>query len=107
MRSVLVIPAIAIASLAARADDAASNRIDAVEVTSPSDSAVEIAIRGAKKPEFSLFRLTSPTRVVVDMPNADVAGTQVPQRFDAGSLVSGITTTQFRGRTGPVGRVVV
>jgi type IV pilus assembly protein PilQ len=110
MRSVLIAPllAVALAPLAARADGPASsaaNRVDAVEVNSPTADSVEIAIRAAHKPEFSLFRLQSPTRVVVDLPNADVAATTVPTKLDG--LVTAVTTTQFRGRTGPVGRVVV
>lgn len=97
-----------LASAPTAANELASSRIEAVEADGVGDD-VEIAIRGAGagKLEFSLFRLASPTRVVVDLPNADVAGTRVPTRFADGSLVSSITTTQFRGRTGPVARVVV
>lgn len=82
------------------------NAIESIDVDSDGGTSAQISIRGAKKPEFSLFRLSSPTRVVVDMPDADVAATKVPTRFGDG-LVTGVTTTQFRGRNGPVGRVVV
>lgn len=81
-------------------------RIDTVEVV-PTDEGAEIAIRGDKRPEYSLFKLSSPTRIVVDMPGADVAATRVPSSFPADALVSSVTTTQFRGKDGPVARVVV
>lgn len=81
------------------------NAIDAIDVEL-SAGAAQIAIRGSRKPEFSLFRLASPARVVIDMPDADVATTRVPSLV-SGGLVTAVTTTQFRGRNGPVGRVVV
>ncbi len=108
MRSVLLVTAaLALAPAAARADASSSGRntVEAVEVTSPTSDSVEVAIRGSRVPQFSLFRLSSPTRVVVDMPDADVAATRIPTHFDG--LVTAVTTTQFRGRTGPVGRVVI
>ena len=84
----------------------AGNRIDAVDV-SPTDQGAEIIIRGAARPDYSLFKLANPSRVVVDMPGADLGSTRVPSSFTAGSLVSSVTTTQFRGKDGPVARVVV
>lgn len=84
----------------------ADARVDAVDVAADGDSA-DVAIRSAsfkQKPEFSLFRLQNPARVVVDVPGADVSGLSTPAPR---GLVTAITTTQFRGRTGPVGRVVI
>lgn len=84
----------------------ADGHLDAVDVAGDADGA-DVAIRSSsfgKKPEFSLFRLQNPARVVVDIPGVDVSGLQAPQ---ARGLVSAVTTTQFRGRTGPVGRVVI
>ncbi len=99
--------AVLVASGIARADDVkVGNRIDAVDVV-PTDDGAEITIRGDQRPEYSLFKLSSPTRVVIDMPGADVASTRVPSTMPSDGLVSGVTTTQFRGRTGPVARVVL
>ncbi|OGQ13375.1 MAG: hypothetical protein A2138_13035 [Deltaproteobacteria bacterium RBG_16_71_12] len=84
----------------------AGNRIDAVDVM-PTDDGVEITIRGEQRPDYSLFKLASPTRVVIDMPGADVASTRVPTGLAPDSLVSSVTTTQFRGKNGPVARVVL
>ena len=110
MRAFLLTPLVVVVAAAPSANAAepaaAGSRIEAVEVQS-ADDGIEVAIRGSQKPEFSLFRLASPTRVVIDMPNADVSGAQVPRSFAADSLVSDITTTEFRGRNGPVGRVVI
>lgn len=85
----------------------ADGHLDAVDVAADGDGA-DISIRSASfsgaRPEFSLFRLQNPARVVVDIPGVDVSGLPTPA---ARGLVSAITTTQFRGRTGPVGRVVI
>lgn len=97
---------IAAALVASSASAAGQRSIDRVDVQSGADAA-EIVIRGDHKLDFSLFRLSSPTRVVIDVANADVSATDVPARFADGAMVTGITTTQFRGRNGPVGRVVV
>ncbi len=85
----------------------AESRVERIEIQD-AESGPEIVIRSpafsASKPEFSLFRLKNPARVVVDLPGVEVAGLETPSPR-AG--VTAITTTQFRGRNGPVGRVVV
>lgn len=92
--------------LAHAEETAVGNRIDVVDVI-PTDDGVEITIRGDQRPEYSLFKLASPTRVVIDMPGADIASTKVPSGLPAESLVASVTTTQFRGKSGPVARVVL
>ncbi|MDP2340029.1 MAG: type IV pilus secretin PilQ [Deltaproteobacteria bacterium] len=87
----------------------ADGRVDAIEVGDPSgNGGADIQIRSTsfagKRPEFSLFRLQNPARVVVDIPGVDVSGLPTPR---VGGLVQAVTTTQFRGRNGPVGRVVI
>jgi len=85
----------------------AESRVERIEIAD-ADGGPEIVIRSASfrasKPDFSLFRLKNPSRVVVDIPGVEVAGLETPSPR-AG--ISAITTTQFRGRNGPVGRVVV
>ena len=95
------------AAVAAQAGDAegVSNRVTAIEVA-PHGGNIEIAIRGKTAPEFTLTRLTNPTRVVVDLPGTDVASVRPPE-LDAQGIVTGIAATQFRGRSGSVGRVVI
>jgi type IV pilus assembly protein PilQ len=84
----------------------ADGRVERIEIAD-TDGGPEIVIRSsafrASKPEFSLFRLKNPSRVVVDLPGVEVAGLETPSPRGG---VSAITTTQFRGRNGPVGRVV-
>lgn len=84
----------------------ADGRVERIEIVD-ADGGPEIVIRSsafrASKPEFSLFRLKNPARVVIDLPGVEVAGLDAPSPR---SGVSAITTTQFRGRNGPVGRVV-
>lgn len=95
--------ALALGSSAVLAD----GRVERIEIAD-ADGGPEIVIRSsafrASKPEFSLFRLKNPARVVIDLPGVEVAGLETPAPRDG---VSAITTTQFRGRNGPVGRVVV
>ena len=85
----------------------AAGAVDAIEVTDAGASA-RISIRSSSfstaKPEFSLFRLANPARVVVDIPGADVASLATPA---PAGIVQAVTTTQFRGRNGSVGRVVI
>ncbi len=84
----------------------AESRVERIEIAD-AESGPEIMIRSASfrasKPDFSLFRLKNPARVVIDIPGVEVAGLDTPSPR-AG--ISAITTTQFRGRNGPVGRVV-
>jgi len=85
----------------------ADGRVERIDIQDASSGA-EIAIRSAsfkgQKPEFSLFRLKNPARVVIDLPGVEVSGLETPSP-KAG--VTAVTTTQFRGRNGPVGRVVI
>ncbi len=88
----------------------ADGRVDAIELGDPSGrgETADISIRSAAfagaRPEFSLFRLQNPARVVVDIPGVDVSGLATPR---PSGLVQAVSTTQFRGRNGPVGRVVI
>ncbi len=85
----------------------AGGHLDAIDVADLGADA-DISIRSASfagtRPEFSLFRLQNPARVVIDIPGVDVSGLTSPS---ARGIVQAVTTTQFRGRTGPVGRVVI
>lgn len=91
-----------------QANAAETLSIESIAVQELGDTkASEITIRTTDAPEFTLFRLTNPTRVIVDLPGADVSRVEAPTSFAKESPITGITTTQFRGKTGTVGRVVV
>ncbi|MBM4280776.1 MAG: type IV pilus secretin PilQ [Deltaproteobacteria bacterium] len=95
--------ALGVASQSARAVDA----VDAIDLEVGGDTAwisIRSASFAAAKPEFTLFRLANPARVVVDVPGVDVSALQAPAPT---GMVQAVTTTQFRGRNGPVGRVVI
>jgi type IV pilus assembly protein PilQ len=85
----------------------AAGAVDAIELHDAGDAA-RISIRSGyfstARPEFSLFRLANPARIVVDIPGADVASLATPA---PAGIVQAVTTTQFRGRNGSVGRVVI
>jgi type IV pilus assembly protein PilQ len=70
-----------------------------------SDSA-EVVISSSAKPDYSLFRLNNPTRVVIDLRGAEVGSPKMPERPAKDSLISTLTTTQFKGQNGAVARVV-
>jgi type IV pilus assembly protein PilQ len=97
----------ALAFGAASTSALAADAVDVIDVDARGDSAV-IAVRAAAfattRPDFSLFRLANPARVVLDIPGVDVASLQTPAPT---GLVQAVTTTQFRGRNGAVGRVVI
>ena len=71
----------------------AESRVERIEITE-ADTGPAINIRSASfkasKPEFSLFRLKNPARVVIDVPGAEVAGLETPAPR-AG--ITAITTT--------------
>ena len=86
-------------------------KVSAIEIGElpgqPSGDSAEVVIRADHRLEFTLFRLQNPTRIVIDMPGADVSQVAAPSELPETSLVKAVTTTQFRGKTGDVARVVV
>jgi type IV pilus assembly protein PilQ len=67
---------------------------------------VRVVIEAAQEPVFTVFRLGSPPRVVVDVAGGDVSNAKLPPEPAAG-LVALITATQFKDALHPIGRVVV
>ncbi len=88
-------------------DVARSQGVISAITTAEHDGIAELNIATDRKVEFSLFRLTGPTRIVIDIADADIGAATVPSRFADSSVFAAVTTTQFRGKTSPVGRVVV
>lgn len=81
-------------------------RITSLEVSGGDRAAAEVVVHGSAPLEFTIFRLSNPTRIVLDMPNADISGAKAPE-VSGDSLISAVTTTQFQGKNGHVARVVV
>lgn len=107
LASLLAVSTAAVTVGAESAAAAASMSVTKVDVAAEGDRASTITIAATEPPQFNLFRLQNPTRLVVDIQGADIAQADVPKAFESSSLVSGVTTTQFRGKNGPVARVVV
>jgi type IV pilus assembly protein PilQ len=70
-----------------------------------SETHAEVRIHAEGEFEYSVFRLSNPPRLVVDLTNAKVDASALP-KADSG-LVRAVTATEFDGRDGPVARFVV
>ncbi|MCP4499408.1 MAG: type IV pilus secretin PilQ [Deltaproteobacteria bacterium] len=108
--------ALAFGAFGASASDLSSNNTSADSVsgihlaTLPGmslEKGAEVHIQTQKKPRYHMFRLSNPTRLVLDIRGADVASAILPTEFGSHDLVSAVTATQFQGPDGKISRVVV
>ncbi|HYV65470.1 MAG TPA: type IV pilus secretin PilQ [Myxococcales bacterium] len=94
--------AAAILSVAAPAAlAAAQNRIDSVEVDGP-----RVIVHGSVRPDYTVFKLGDPARLVVDLASADVTHANAPSAVHKDGI-AGISVAQFNEGESRVGRVVV
>ncbi|MBS2026147.1 MAG: AMIN domain-containing protein, partial [Deltaproteobacteria bacterium] len=77
-------------------------RITAVE-TSPDG---RLAIRGTAKPSFTVFKMTEPSRLVIDLTGSDVTKLASPLAVKLDG-VRGVTAAQFDEGSRRVARLVV
>ncbi|MCA9558904.1 MAG: AMIN domain-containing protein, partial [Myxococcales bacterium] len=94
-----------VATAQAVAEEPVTNRLSAVEVRE-SDSATEVVVKGSAPPTFTVFKLTDPVRLFVDISNADISAVPGPVEVDNG-VVGDITTLQFDDDLVKVGRIIV
>jgi len=80
------------------------NVVKALEVTA-NEGGAQVAITGSKSPTFTVFRLSSPDRIVVDLAGADVSAVRGPH--DGTGPVAGIAVSQFSDENATLGRVTV
>ena len=66
-----------------------------------------VRIDANTRPEFTLFRLENPLRIVLDIPGLAVADDVLPSSFDEEGIIQRMTSTNFQGQDGPVSRLVV
>ena len=99
----VVAGALLVASGSARAENAA-NLVSGVQVE-PGGEATRVVVETGQPPRFTLFKLTAPMRVVIDIQDADVTGVDGP--IAGAGLVDKVTATQFEDAGGRIGRVVV
>jgi type IV pilus assembly protein PilQ len=91
-------------ALPARAS-AAVDEVSAIE-THADDRGGTVVLRGTHPPVFSVFRLSAPDRIVVDLAGADVSKAKVPTT-SAIPGVAEISAVQFQKGETLVGRVVL
>src|SRR5229473_3065534 len=90
---------LAVAAPAALA--AAPNRVASVEVDGP-----RVIVHGSAHPDFTVFKLADPARLVVDLASADVTQTSAPAAVHKDGI-AGVSVAQFDEGESRVGRVVV
>lgn len=81
-----------------------ANRVTTVD-TSETDGVTEIRIRGTRTPTFTVYKLRQPTRVVVDIANAEL-GESVESSINTWG-VSHVSASSLDGGSQSVVRVVV
>ena len=83
-----------------------TNVLSSVEVSRSEDGRTRLTIHGSRAPEFTVFKLGDPPRVVIDLPGADVSALAEAVEPE-GSLVSRLAATQFADEGGGIGRIVI
>jgi type IV pilus assembly protein PilQ len=88
------------AALPAKAG-AGANRVTAIEVDGP-----RVVVHGTEKPDFSVFKLAQPARLVVDLAGTDVTAAVAPAAVHKDGI-AGVTVAQFDEGKTKVGRIVI
>jgi type IV pilus assembly protein PilQ len=78
----------------------------AVQVTSLEDQGGKLVIHANARPEFTVFKLSSPPRVVIDLNGGDVTAAAKPIDVHKGGIAS-VSAAQFDEGEKRVGRIVV
>jgi type IV pilus assembly protein PilQ len=90
---------------AAAGEPAVTNRLGQLAVRE-TDSATEIVVTGSGAPTFTVFKLSDPVRLFIDVSNADTTSIDGPVEIDNG-VVGEVTALQFNDSQAQVGRIVV
>ena len=98
-RFAVVAAALCAAAPAARA--AAPSKVTSLEV-----AAGRLVIHSTAKPEFTVFKLSGPPRVVIDLSGADVSAAARPVEVHKGGIAQ-VSAAQFDEGQTRVGRIVV
>jgi type IV pilus assembly protein PilQ len=85
--------------------DKVLNALTRVEVRE-SEAATEIIVDGDRPPTFTVFKLSDPIRLFVDVSNADISKVDSPIEVDNG-VISQITALQFDDDVVSVGRLII
>ncbi|QSQ13534.1 type IV pilus secretin PilQ [Myxococcus landrumensis] len=68
-------------------------------------SGAQVVVTGTRPPTFTVFRLSSPERLVVDLSSADATG--IKGHHDGSGPVAGVVASQFSDERASVGRVLL
>jgi type IV pilus assembly protein PilQ len=100
----MIAAALLVAIAGARADGAELNTLRDVQVLQTGAGA-QVVVSGTRPPTFTVFRLSGPERLVVDLSSADATG--IKGHHEGTGPVTGIVASQFSDERASVGRVLV
>lgn len=100
----VVAAVLSVAFAGARADGAELNTLRDLQVV-PTGSGTQVVVSGTRPPTFTVFRLSGPERLVVDLSSADA--TAIKGHHGGTGPVTGIVASQFSDERASVGRVLV
>ncbi len=81
------------------------NRIDTFEVVEK-DEGTYVRIDGSATPTFSVFKLTAPLRLFIDVSNSELAGEARTERVNNG-VISQVALIEFKDNVQSVTRVII
>ncbi|NMO21795.1 type IV pilus secretin PilQ [Pyxidicoccus fallax] len=88
----------------ARVEGAELNTLRDLDV-SRTGSGAQVVVTGTRPPTFTVFRLSGPERLVVDLSSADATG--IKGHHDGAGPVAGVVASQFSDERASVGRVLL
>jgi type IV pilus assembly protein PilQ len=100
----MVAAVLAVAMAGARAEGAELNTLRDLQVIQ-TDAGAQVVVSGTRPPTFTVFRLSGPERLVVDLSSADATG--IKGHHNGRGPVTGIVASQFSDERASVGRVLV
>lgn len=81
------------------------NRISRVSVQEK-QGRIEVRVQGTQKPTFTVFKLKSPLRLIVDISNATISGLESPINVNNG-IIKQIITSQFEDDVNVTSRMML
>jgi type IV pilus assembly protein PilQ len=101
---VSVVAALVVAIVGVGAEAAELNTLRDLKVVQ-TGSGAQVVVTGTRAPTFTVFRLSGPERLVVDLSSADATG--IKGMHNGSGPVSGVVASQFSDERASVGRVLV
>jgi type IV pilus assembly protein PilQ len=89
----------------AQSKDARLNRISSFDVVEK-DEGTYVRIDGSATPTFSVFKLTAPLRLFIDVSNSELAGEARTERVNNG-VISQVALIEFKDNVQSVTRVII